>query len=98
MCSSDLIREDVPVTGTVVDDTHTNYMPPILPLDDVTIDGDESEPLPLIIYDGALRGEFFNGDILKMKGRLVQVNQYEESYRAVLVTLWDNIKKVGEVE
>ncbi len=32
-----------------------------------------------------------------MKARLVQVNQYGESYRAVLVTLWDNIKKVGEV-
>ena len=93
----DVIREDVPVTGTVVDDTHTNYMPPLLPMDDVTIDGEEAAPLPLIIYDGALRGEFFNGDILKMKARLVQVNQYGESYRAVLVTLWDNIKKVGEV-
>ncbi|MEA1926861.1 MAG: hypothetical protein U9N73_01540 [Candidatus Auribacterota bacterium] len=93
----DIIREEVEATGTVVDDTHTNYMPPLLPLDDVKIDGEDATPLPLIIYDGALRGEFFNGDILKMKARLVQVNQYKESYEALLVTLWDNIKKTGEV-
>ncbi len=93
----DVLQEDVEVRGVVADDTHTNYMPPLLPLEDVTIDGEDADPLPLIIYDGALRGEFFNGDLLEMKARLVQVNQYDESFRAVLVTLWDNIKKVGEV-
>jgi len=80
----------------VADDTHTNYMPPLLPLEDLTIDGKTAEPLPLIIYDGALRGEYFNGDFLKMQARLVEVNQLGDSFPALLVTLWDNIKKIGE--
>ncbi|MDP8215629.1 MAG: hypothetical protein RAO92_03780 [Candidatus Euphemobacter frigidus] len=92
----DILREDVEVRGVVVDDTHTNYMPPFLSLRDVTIDGINAEPLPLIIYDGALRGEFFNGDILKMTARLINVNQYGDTFPAVLVTLWDNIRKVSE--
>lgn len=95
--SLDILREDIEVVGTVVDDTHTNYMPPLLSLENVTVNGEKTEPLPLIIYDGALRGEFFNGDILRMKARLVRVNQYNQSYDAVLVTLWDNIKKIDEV-
>ncbi len=92
----EVVRDGVDVRGVVADDTHTNYMPPLLPLEEVTIEGSPADPLPLIIYDGALRGEFFNGDILEMKGRLVEVTQYRETYPAVLVTLWDNIKKVGE--
>ena len=94
--SVEVIREDVEASGVVADDTHTNYMPPLLPLEDLTIEGKSADPLPLIIYDGALRGEYFNGDILKMKARLVEVSQLGESYPALLVTLWDNIKKIGE--
>ncbi len=91
-----VIREDTEVSGVVADDTHTNYMPPLLPLEEMKIAGESAEPRPLIIYDGALRGEFFNGDILKMKARLIEVTQLGETFPAVLVTLWDNIRKIGE--
>lgn len=91
-----VIREDVDLEGVVTDDTHTLYMPPLLRLGDVRISGRSVPALPLIIYDGALRGEFFQGDILRMKARLVEVTTGEKTYRAALVTLWDNIKKVGE--
>ncbi len=92
----EVVREDVKASGVVADDTHTNYMPPLLPLEDLKIGGKPADPLPLIIYDGALRGEYFNGDVLKMKARLIEVTQRGETFPALLVTLWDNIKKVGE--
>ena len=92
-----VIREDVPLEGVVADDTHTVYMPPLLRLGDVRISGRKVPSIPLIIYDGALRGEYFQGDILHMNARLVEVTTEKESYRAALVTLWDNIKKVGEM-
>lgn len=92
----DVLNDSVYVEGTVAEDTHTNYMPPLLELSGVTLDGEKSEDLPLIIYDGALRGEFFNGDVLRMKARLVDVHQFGRTFRAALVTLWDNIKKIGE--
>ena len=92
----EVIREEVDATGVVADDTHTNYMPPLLSLEDLKIEGETADKLPLIIYDGALRGEFFNGDILKMKARLIEVSQLGKTFPALLVTLWDNIRKVGE--
>jgi predicted nucleotidyltransferase len=91
-----VLREEVPLEGVVADDTHTIYMPPLLLLEDVRMDGQKASSLPLIIYDGALRGEFFRGDILRMNARLVEVTQGADMYQGVLVTLWDDIRKVGE--
>lgn len=91
-----VLKEDVAVEGVVADDTHTIYMPPLLKLEDVKLAQENVSSLPLIIYDGALRGEFFQGDIVRMNARLVEVSQNGQAYRAALVTLWDNIRKIGE--
>jgi len=93
----EVLEENVDLEGVVVDDTHTLYMPPLLPLEKVTVSGRDRDSLPLIIYDGALRGEFFRGDILRMNARLVTINRAADTFEAALVTLWDNIRKVGEV-
>lgn len=89
-------EENVPLEGTVGDDTHTIYMPPFLTLEGVKGKGRSYGSLPLIIYDGALRGEYFRGDILKLNARMVEVSQNGSRFEAALVTLWDNIRKVGE--
>lgn len=92
-----VLKENVEVEGVVVEDADTIYMPPRLSLDEVVIDNSSAAPLSLIIYDGALRGEFFRGDIVKMNARMIEVFQNGDSYPAVLVTLWDHIRKIGEV-
>ncbi len=92
-----VIREEYGVEGVVGDDTYTIYMPPFLELEEVKAGDGRRGRLPLIIYDGALRGEFFRGDILRMTARLVEVSRGGEKFEAALVTLWDNIMKVGEV-
>jgi predicted nucleotidyltransferase len=89
-------EENVPLEGVVGDDTHTIYMPSFLTLENVKGKGRSYPFLPLIIYDGALRGEYFRGDILQMNARLVEVSQNGSRFEAALVTLWDNIRKVGE--
>jgi len=93
----EVVEEDVEVEGEIADDTHTLYMPPFLKLDEVKIAGVASAPLRLIIYDGALRGEFFRGDLVRCRSRLVRVRTAAgEDFPAALVTLWDNIVRVGE--
>ena len=48
--------------------------------------------LDLIIYDGSLRGEFYQGDYLEFQGDRVLVQTERNEYEALLVTLRDNIK------
>ncbi len=93
----EVIKENVEVEGVVMEDSDTIYMPPRLLLEEVVMEGKPADPLPLIIYDGALRGEFFRGDIVEMNARMVEISQNGDSYPAVLVTLWDHIRKVGEM-
>jgi len=93
----EVLQDGVEVEGVVADDTHTIYMPPLLQLEGVKVAGAEAEDLPLLIYDGALRGEFFLGDIVRCHARLVKIAPARgPEYEAALVTLWDNIRKVGE--
>jgi len=93
----EVLRDGVEVEGVVADDTHTVYMPPLLEMADVRVGPESRERLPLVIYDGALRGEYFNGDILRMNARMVEIKPAAGArYTAALVTLWDNIRKIGE--
>ena len=90
----EILREGVRAEGRVKDDTHGIYMPVLLTLERVTIDGEPHGDLPLIIYDGSLRGEFCLGDRLAMDGvRLVKVRERGKAFPALLVTVSTQIKK-----
>ncbi len=92
-CTMTVLEEDVKGVGMVDDDTHTIYMPAIMTLSHLLLNGKRSRDLDLIIYDGSLRGEFFNGDYLEFTARRVLVRTAAREYEALLVNLRDNIKK-----
>lgn len=91
----EVLRETVRATGVVSDDSHSIYMPPLLTLSEEELDGESVENLPLILYDGSLRGEFYRGDRVETGGRLVRVTQEQESFRAILITISRDIQKRG---
>ena len=87
-------REDVEATGLVDDDTHTIYMPSIITLTDVEIDGKKSPDTPVIMYDGSLRGEFYRGERLGIRAKLVRVKLWEKERECILVTLSEEVKRL----
>lgn len=92
--SIEVVREKVYAVGRVCDARHAIYMPAFLHLDNVIIDGEKNAPLPLIIYDGALRGDFSAGDRVRCLGMLVRVSRGREEFDALLVNLCDQIDKI----
>jgi len=72
-CEVELVREGVEAYGTVADNRHSLYVPVVLSLENVYIDGEKTDDIALIIYDGAVRGEFKVGLRLHIKGRLVNL-------------------------
>jgi len=51
-------------------------------------------PIELIIYDGALRGELFAGDRVRLKCKLVKVDKGGRAHEAALVTKPGEMRKV----
>jgi len=92
-CRMTVLEEDVRGVGMVDDDTHTIYMPSIMTLSHLMLNGKKSRNMDLIIYDGSLRGEFFAGDYLDFKAYRVLVQTSDREYEALLVNLRDNIEK-----
>ncbi|MCX6357915.1 MAG: hypothetical protein NT045_08610 [Candidatus Aureabacteria bacterium] len=90
----ELIKEKIRATARVCEDRHAIYMPAFLQLDQLVVDGERRSPMPLIIYDGALRGDFKKGDEIRTSGMLVRVSQGREEFEAVLVNLYNQIRKV----
>jgi len=72
-CDVELLKESVEAYGTIEDNTHSIYMPLMLKLKEVYIDGKEADDIYFIIYDGSIRGEFYNGERLKIEARLVRL-------------------------
>jgi predicted nucleotidyltransferase len=88
--------EGVEVTGTVVNDRHTFYMPSVLRLAEAEVPGrSDLKALGLILYHGGLRGEYKVGDRVRARGDLVQVKTPEETYPALLSTNLSDSEKVG---
>jgi len=88
----EVIKEDIEVEGTVIDDTHSMYTPSILTLADFNLKDDERlliyderkpRSIQLIVYHTASRGDCFNGDRVKAKGALVNIHQDGVEYSAV---------------
>lgn len=92
-CRMTLLEEDVKGVGMVDDDTHTIYMPSILRLSHLFLNGKKYRDLNLVIYDGSLRGEYFTGDYLKFIARRVLIEKEGREEEALLVTLRDQITK-----
>ena len=92
-CDVELIKESVRAQGTIKDNTHSIYMPLIMDLKDVSIDGKEVDDIPLIIYDGSIRGEFFNGERLKIEARLVRLKIYGKETLALVAVDSGQIEK-----
>ena len=95
----EVVKESVSAGGVVVDDRHTGYLPALFKLDQVAIDGRRrKQPIDLIIYDGAQRGEYFKGDALRIVSRLVRVVKNREERDALLVTAPQEIEKIARGE
>jgi len=91
---TEILRENVRARGRVKDDTHGIYMPVLLMLEKVTIGGEPFSDMPLIIYDGSLRGEYCRGDDLSMSNaRLVRVRERGKVFQSLLVTLSPQISR-----
>jgi len=83
----EIVKEAVVVHGVVAEDIHTGYLPAMVTLDRVTIDGKPHAPLDMVIYDGSQRGEYFMNDRLKIKARLVKITTRKGTRDALLVTM-----------
>lgn len=92
-CRITVLEENVKGVGMVDDDTHTIYMPSIVTLNHLLLNGKKCRDMDLIIYDGSLRGEFYAGDYLEFLAYRVLVRRPDREYEALLVNLRDNIKK-----
>lgn len=92
-CRMKVLEEDVKGVGMVDDDTHSIYMPSIVRLSHLLLNGKKYRDLRLVIYDGALRGEYFTGDYLKFVARRVLIEKEDGEEEALLVTLSDQMEK-----
>jgi hypothetical protein len=92
----EVVMESVSAVGVVVNDRHTGYLPALLALDRVTLDGRQrKQPIDLVIYDGSQRGEYFNGDTLSVRSRLVRITRGRDERDALLVTMPREIEKLA---
>jgi hypothetical protein len=92
-CDVELLTPRVEAYGTIRDNTHSIYMPLILDLKDVYIDGKEADDIPLVIYDGSIRGEFYTGERLKIEARLVSLEISGKRTRALISVDSSQIEK-----
>ena len=89
----EVLVSDLVIEGTVNNDMHSMYTPTVLGLESVKVlkvgdkevDLDAPEPIQLIAYHTATRGECFEGDKVKAHGALVNVKTSRGEYRAVCV-------------
>ncbi len=85
-CAVELVKDDVEAFGTVSDDAHAIFMPPVVRLSDVWIDGKRADDILLVVYDGSLRGEFYLKERLGIRGRLVRVKKEGREFPALCVS------------
>lgn len=90
----ELVREPVQAYGTVADNLHSIYMPAVMRLSDVYIDGVRGGDIDLVIYDSSLRGEFYNNERVHVsRGRLVTFSAAGGSREAIVVVDAGDIEK-----
>lgn len=98
----DIIEPDVVLEGDVFSDVHTMYTPTVLGLDnarllgvgDVQADTSLHEPVQLIAYHTATRGECFEGDKVRARGALVHVTTPTSRHLGVCVIEREGIRNL----
>jgi len=89
-----LVREPIEAYGTIVHNLHSLYMPVVMRLGDLYIDGMRADDIDLIIYDSSLRGEFYNNERVHIrKGRLVRLTKAGAHREAIVVIDAGDIEK-----
>lgn len=80
---------ELEIEGTVVDDRHTIYMPSVFTVEHA---GNSNlnepalpNPLTVVVYNAASRGDCFAGDRVRIKGQLVRITTPHRSYVAVCI-------------
>ncbi len=86
-----LEREDISGTATVFDDFQNSYLPIYLQLKEVEVEGTPRADIPLISYDGSIRGEYRKGDRLRFTGKLLRVKDKNGEYSVIAVDIYYNI-------
>ena len=96
-CEMTVIEENVSLEGTVGDDTHNLYLPAIVGLTEIRrSDGRREDDLELILYHGALRGELWEGDRVRLNSYIVDLAvPGRDNRRALLVVDHGQVEKIG---
>ncbi|MDP8215628.1 MAG: hypothetical protein RAO92_03775 [Candidatus Euphemobacter frigidus] len=89
----DVVREKIEIAGTIIDDSNNSYVPIVLELGDVILDGKDRDNIRLICYDGSVRGEYWEGERIRVMGRLLRIKDRWGEYDAVAVDISSNIIK-----
>jgi len=89
-CSITPLKPQASVTGRITDIRHTIYMPLVLPLENVILDGERRENFILIISDSYVRGEFEVGQRLRATGELGRIEKRGGAFDAMIAANnWD---------
>jgi len=99
-CEMEAEEEGVALEATVSDDIHNLYLPAIVGLTDLKReDGRPEEDLDLIIYNGALRGELWRGDRIRLRSVIVRVTTSQTgTFRAALVIGDRQVEKIKSLD
>ena len=92
-----VVEENVTLAATVGNDLHNLYLPAIVGLTGIERDdGLAEDDLDLIVYHGALRGELWEGDRVRLKPYIVNLTTPGcGSRRAMLIVDDNRIQKIG---
>jgi predicted nucleotidyltransferase len=95
-CDMEVVEEGVTLEATVADDTHNLYLPAIVGLTDLRReDGSTEDDMELIVYNGAMRGEIWKGDRIRIKPTIISLTTSAAGTRkAALITEDDQFTKV----
>jgi len=90
-------EEAVDLEGTVADDTHNLYLPALVRLTGIKRDdGKPEDDRDLVVYHGALRGELWRGDRVRLQGTIVSLAvPGSGTRRAILVTDEKKLARAG---
>ncbi|MFH1037473.1 MAG: hypothetical protein V1789_02240 [PVC group bacterium] len=91
----EVLKSPVEITGTVINDRHTFYMPSVLQMVDIGFpERPDVTNLALILYHGGLRGEYKAGDRVRARGDFVLVTTPDNTCLALLSTNLADSEKV----
>ena len=87
-CEIEVVEEGITLEATVADDTHNLYLPAIVSLTDLRReDGSQEDDMDLIVYNGAMRGEIWRGDRIRIDPMIVNLTTSAAgTRRAALIT------------